>query len=59
MSDQDNGQVITLQRPTTDDPDAWKTMVAHVVKTENLAKLRATFLLFGYYWFYNCPADPS
>src|SRR5438874_341253 len=25
MSDQDNGQVSTLQRPTTDDPEAWKT----------------------------------
>src|SRR5437763_17189226 len=25
MSDQDNGQVSTLQRPTTNDPDAWKT----------------------------------
>src|SRR6266567_4587106 len=24
MSDQDNGQVSTLQRPTTNDPDAWK-----------------------------------
>src|SRR6266699_1813056 len=24
MSDQDNGQVSTLQRPTTDDPEAWK-----------------------------------
>lgn len=24
MSDQNNGQVSTLQRPTTDDPDAWK-----------------------------------
>jgi hypothetical protein len=25
MSNQDNGQVSTLQRPTTDDPEAWKT----------------------------------
>src|SRR2546421_3493043 len=25
MSDQDNGQVSTLQRPTTEDPVAWKT----------------------------------
>src|SRR5579872_2064618 len=25
MSDQDNGQVSSLQQPTTDDPDAWKT----------------------------------
>src|SRR2546423_1927083 len=24
MSEQDNGQVSTLQRPTTDDPKAWK-----------------------------------
>lgn len=24
MSDQDNGQIATLQRPTTDDPEAWK-----------------------------------
>ncbi len=35
------------------------TMVAHVVKTEKLAKLRATFLLFGYYSFCLCPADTS
>jgi len=34
-------------------------MVAHVVKTEKLAKLRATFLLFGYYSFCICPADTS
>lgn len=25
MSDQDNGQVSTLQRPISDDPEAWKT----------------------------------
>src|SRR2546429_693143 len=25
MSEQDNGKVATLQRPTTDDPNAWKT----------------------------------
>jgi hypothetical protein len=24
MSDQDNGQVTTLQRPTADDPEEWK-----------------------------------
>jgi len=37
----------------------WNNMVAHVVKTEKLAKLRATFLLFGYYSFCICPADTS
>jgi Restriction endonuclease len=36
-----------------------KNMVAHVVKAEKLAKLRATFLLFGYYSFCICPADTS
>src|SRR5258706_12408088 len=25
MSDQDNGQISTLQRPTTDDKEVWKT----------------------------------
>src|ERR1700682_2576422 len=25
MSDQDNGKVSTLQRPTTNDPDTWRT----------------------------------
>ncbi len=25
MSGQDNGQISTLQRPTTNDPKAWKT----------------------------------
>src|ERR1700694_2151547 len=25
MTDQDNGQVSTLQRPISDDPEAWKT----------------------------------
>ncbi len=34
------------------------TMVAHVVKTEKSAKLRATFLLFGCYSFCLCPTAP-
>jgi hypothetical protein len=33
------------------------TKVAHVVKTEKPAKLRATFLLFKHYMFCLCPAD--
>jgi hypothetical protein len=35
-----------------------KRKVAHVVKTEKLAKLRATFLLFRCYSFCLCPAAP-
>ena len=30
MSDQDNGQVFTLQRPTNDDPKAWKAAGAEL-----------------------------
>jgi hypothetical protein len=33
-------------------------MVAHFVKTEKSAQLRATFLLFRYYSFCLCPAVP-
>ena len=32
--------------------------VAHFVKTEKSAQLRATFLLFRYYSFCLCPAVP-
>ena len=37
---------------------AHQPMVAHVVKTEKSAKLRATFLLFGCYLFCLCPTAP-
>ncbi len=35
------------------------TMVAHFVKTEKSAQLRATFLLFKFYSFCLRPADAS
>ena len=51
----------TLISMRSEDPETQpivRIMVAHVVKTEKSAKLRATFLLFGCYSFCLCPAAP-
>jgi hypothetical protein len=49
----------TLMCRVYDRQEGWReTKVAHFVKTEKSAQLRATFLLFRYYSFCLCPAVP-